>query len=62
MHKTKLQVIEECIWALKELGYTLNDKVYRAMVVERAVLEKTGKSPSKPLLLVKSSELNDLGI
>lgn len=62
MPKNKFQVIEECIWALKELGYTMDDKVYRAMIVERALLETIGKSPVRPILLVKSCKLNGLGL
>lgn len=59
---SKYKIIEECIWALKQSGYTLDDPVYRAMVVERALLEKTGKSPVKPLIVCKTRIKNPLGL
>ncbi len=38
--KKKYKLIEETLFKFRQLGYTMDDKVYRALVVERSKLEE----------------------
>jgi hypothetical protein len=38
--KEKYKLLEETLFKLRQLGYTINDEVYQALVKERALLEQ----------------------